>query len=108
MEKFALISRQAHRKATYMVPVIQEEMSQIYIVVRSRRTIDEDPTEDSVPRLYIKMRVIPPSSILVSMPPVSVGVSRGNRALSNAGDTIHLARPVLANTMEMQAGAVGL
>jgi hypothetical protein len=89
-----------------MVPVVQEKMAQIHIVVCTCRTIDQNPAKYPIPRLDVKVRVIPTTTVLDCPPTVGVGVTRSNRALCNAGDTVHLIRPILADAVKMNTSAV--
>lgn len=52
------------------------------------------------------MRVIPTSTILCRTPLVGEGVPRSYRALGDAGDAIHMACPVLANTVEVKTSTI--
>lgn len=41
------------------LPVIKEEVTQIFVVVGSGRSVDNNTTEDSVPSLNSEMTVVP-------------------------------------------------
>lgn len=54
------------------------------------------------------MAVVPGRAILGSVPGVSDGVARSSRALSDGSNTVSLVGVVLADTVEVNAGAVVL
>ena len=91
-----------------MIPVIQKDMSKIHVVVCSRRSIDDDSTKHPIPCLDVKVRVVPSSAVFHSAPPISVGVSRGNRALRNTWHAIHEIGPILADSVKVKTSAVTL
>lgn len=91
-----------------MIPVIQEDVAKVNIIVGSCRSVDDDSTKDAVPGLDVEMRVIPAGTILNSPPAIGMLVTGGDRALSETGDTVILVRVVLADSMEVDASAVVL
>jgi hypothetical protein len=63
-------------------------------------------TLKSICVLYRVVTVIPRSSILSSLKAISEALTRGNRTLRNAIDTIHIHGLILSNTVPVNAGAV--
>lgn len=51
-----------------MIPVIQENMTKVNIVIGTCRSVDQDATKHPVPSLDIEVRMIPASAILDSTP----------------------------------------
>jgi hypothetical protein len=41
--------------STHMIPIVQEKMAQIYIIVGGCRTIDQNPAKHPIPRLDVEM-----------------------------------------------------
>lgn len=89
-----------------MVPVVQEEHAQVFIVVGRSRTIDDDTTKDTLPRLQCKVRMIPGASVLYCSPRVSDSVLGSSWALSDRDHTVLVVGVILADTMPMNASAV--
>lgn len=93
---------------TYVVPIIQEDMAKVDVVVGSCRSVDEYSTEHSVPGLNVEVRVVPTISVLNGPPTVSVGVTRSNRALGKARNAIHLVGVVLTDSVEVKTATIVL
>ena len=89
-----------------MRPVVQEEVSEVFVVVCCGGAVDEDSTEDAVPGLNGEVGVVPGRTILSCTPGISKGISRGDWALGDAWNAIHLVRVVLANTMKVDSSTV--
>lgn len=66
-----------------MIPVVQEYMTKINIVIGTCGAIDQDSTEKSVPSLDVEVRMVPASAILDRSPRIGQRIAGGNRALSN-------------------------
>lgn len=93
---------------THMIPIVQEDVTKINIVIGTCGAIDQNSTEQSVPGLDVEVRMIPASTILDRTPRVGQRIARGNRALSNTRSAIHLVCPILANSVEVYTRAVVL
>lgn len=91
-----------------MVPIRQEEVAKVHIVVARSRPIDDDAAEDAIPGLDIEVGMIPSCSILHRSPLVRVRVTRGNWALRKTWNTIHLVGPVLADAVKVKTGSIRL
>lgn len=73
-----------------MGPVIQENVTKILVVVGCSRAVDENASKDAVPSLHSEVRVVPRASVLRRSPFVGLSVSRGEGALCNGRDAVHL------------------
>lgn len=93
---------------TYMVPVVQKQVAEINIVVRSGGAVDQYTTKQSIPRLHVEMRVVPGGSILGSTPLIGETVSGSDWTLSYTGNAIVVVRIVLSDAMEMNRSSVVL
>lgn len=91
-----------------MVPVVEKQVTEIDIVIRSRRAIDQYATKQSIPCLYIKVRMIPRGPVLGCAPFVCEAISWSDWTLSNAGNAIVVVCVVLSYTMEVNRSSVVL
>lgn len=91
-----------------MVPVIQDHVAEIDVVVRSCRAVDQYTAKESVPGLDVKVAVIPAGSVLGCAPFVGETVSRSDWTLGHARDAIVVVGIVLSDAMEMNRSAVVL
>lgn len=91
-----------------MVPVVQKQVTEINIVVRSGGAVDQNTAEQSVPRLHVEMRVVPGGSILGCAPLIGEAVSRSDGTLSHTGNAIVVVGVVLSNAVEMNRSSVVL
>lgn len=91
-----------------MVPVVQKQVTEINIVVRSGGAVDQYTAKQSVPRLHVEMRVVPGGSILGSTPLIGETVSGSDWTLSYTGNAIVVVGPVLSNAVEMNRSSVVL
>lgn len=89
-----------------MVPVVQEEHAQVFIVIGRSRAIDDDTTKNTLPCLKRKVRVVPGTSILSCSPSVCDSVPGSSRALRYRDNTILIIGVILSNTVPMNASAV--
>lgn len=51
-----------------MVPIVQEQVAKIFIVIRRGWAINHNATKDAIPGLDVKMAVIPAASVLGCSP----------------------------------------
>lgn len=91
-----------------MVPVIDQHVAEINVVIRSSRAVDQYTTKQAVPGLYVEMRMIPGGSVLCRAPLVCEAVSWSDWALSHAGDAVVVVGVVLSDAMEVNRSSVVL
>lgn len=89
-----------------MVPIIQEEHTEVLIVVGRSRAVDDNASKDTLPRLESKVGMIPSRAVLQSSPSVRHSVFGGSGTLCNGHNTILVVGVVLANAMPMNAGSI--
>ena len=89
-----------------MVPIVQKQHTQIFIVIGRSRTIDYDATKDTFPRLQSKVGVVPGGSVLYGLPCVRYGIFGSRGTLSDRNDTILVIGVVLADTVPVNTGTV--
>lgn len=106
-----------------MRPIVQEEYTQIFVIVFRCRTVDQYATKDTLPSLQTEMRMammmsvydvecsgrmdlLPTRTVLSGSPCISDARAWCCRALSDGNHAIILIGVVLANTMEMNTCAV--
>ena len=82
-----------------VIPLSQEEVSKIDIVVGCSWAIDKNASEDSIPRLHTEVRMVPGRAILSGLEGICHGVSWSSRTLCDRRDTIIWIGKVLANTV---------
>lgn len=91
-----------------MVPVCEQQVTQINVIVRSRRAIYQYTTKHSVPCLNVEMRMIPRGPVLGRAPLVGEAVPGGNWTLGDAWYSIVVVGPVLSDAVEVNRSSVVL
>lgn len=51
-----------------MVPIIQEQVAKVLIIISRRWAVDQNATEDAVPSLDVEVAVVPATSVLSCSP----------------------------------------
>lgn len=91
-----------------MRPVGQNHRAQVDVVVGCGRSIDYDATKDAIPCLNVEVGVPPRGAVLGSPPPVGSCLARSGRALGDGRNAVIRVGVVLANSVEVDGGAVVL
>lgn len=91
-----------------VVPVVQDNVAKVDVVVGSRRAVDEDASKHTVPGLDIEVRVPPSSPVICCAPLVREAIAGSNRALCYASNTVHIIRPLLSDTVPVDRRSVVL
>lgn len=56
------------RRRAYMVPIVQEQVAEILVVISRCWAVDHNATEDTIPGLNVEMAVVPATSVLGRSP----------------------------------------
>lgn len=75
-----------------VAPVVEKDMTKIFVVVGSGRSVNEDPAKDAIPGLNGKVSVVPGRSVLQGLPAVCLSVARRDGTLRDRRHTVHLLR----------------
>lgn len=84
-----------------MVPLHQEQISQVNIIVGSSWAINDDATKHTVPGLHGIVRVIPGRAILSRLEGICHGIPRRCWTLRDRRHAVVWISEILSNTMEM-------
>ena len=86
-------------------PVL-ENNNLLLIICGASRAMNNNGSKYTLIGLESKVRVPPRSSVVVSAEPVGHAVARSQRALGDAGNTVHLVGAVLSEAVEMDRSSV--
>ncbi|TKW55332.1 hypothetical protein CTA1_12764 [Colletotrichum tanaceti] len=89
-----------------VVPVVEEEHAEVLVVVGGGGAVDDDAAEDALPGLQGEVGVVPGRAVLQGPPGVGDGAAGGGGALGDGADAVVLVGVVLADAVEVDAGAV--
>lgn len=89
-----------------VVPVIEEEIAEVLIIISRSGTVDDDSTKDALPCLQREVRMVPGGTVLLSFPGVGDALSRSSWALSDGSHTVVLVGIVLTYTVEVDTCAI--
>lgn len=72
-----------------MRPIVEEQVSEVFVVIGGCWTVDQNATEDTIPCLNGKVGVIPRRAILSCAPGVGEAVAGSNWALGDGRDAVY-------------------
>lgn len=87
-------------------PIINDEMASIYIILGGFGSMDIHGSEETLIGLKSQMRVVPRESVAFGSPLVGHTLARGESALGETDDTVHLVGVVLSDTVPMNRSSV--
>lgn len=86
-----------------VAPIVEEDVSKVLVVVRTRRPVDQNTAEDTFPCLQGKVGMVPRRPVLGRSPGVRRSIARCGGALRDGGDAVVRVGEVLANAVEVNA-----
>lgn len=89
-----------------VIPIVQKQITKVFVVVGCSRSVDDDSTDDTLPSLEGEVRMVPGGTVLLSLPGVGDALPGSGWALGDRSHTIIRIGVVLANTVEMDTRAI--